>query len=283
MSVHLFGIRHHGPGSARSLCKSLAELRPDILLIEGPLEAEKILELAGHTEMKPPVAMLFYPKDQAAEASYYPFAEFSPEWQAIQWALKEEVPIRMIDLPQAIDVALQKQLLEQHRATAEEALSEIENDDSEPLESEETFASDDDQGPFERKEFPTWQARVRLDPIGVLAEAAGYADRELFWEQQIERREDSSGVFEAIAEAMEALRETAPELSPRDELREAFMRQGIRKAIREKHEEIAVVCGAWHVPALQDLKSHAKADRERVKKLPRRKSQAHGFLGQTPN
>ena len=34
--VHLFGIRHHGPGCARSLLRALDELRPDCILIEGP-------------------------------------------------------------------------------------------------------------------------------------------------------------------------------------------------------------------------------------------------------
>ncbi|MDO5566136.1 MAG: DUF5682 family protein, partial [Planctomycetia bacterium] len=33
-------------------------------------------------------------------------------------------------------------------------------------------------------------------------------------------------------------------------LREAAMRQALRVALQEKHERIAVVCGAWHVPVL---------------------------------
>lgn len=43
MSIHLFGIRHHGPGSARSLCEALEALRPDAILIEGPPDAESVL------------------------------------------------------------------------------------------------------------------------------------------------------------------------------------------------------------------------------------------------
>ena len=37
----VFGIRHHGPGSARSLERALGELQPDAVLIEGPPEATR--------------------------------------------------------------------------------------------------------------------------------------------------------------------------------------------------------------------------------------------------
>ena len=41
---------------------------------------------------------------------------------------------------------------------------------------------------------------------GMLAEAAGYTDHELWWERQIEQRRDANGLFEGILEAMTALR-----------------------------------------------------------------------------
>jgi hypothetical protein len=39
-TVHVLGIRHHGPGSARSLGAALAALAPDVVLIEGPPDAD---------------------------------------------------------------------------------------------------------------------------------------------------------------------------------------------------------------------------------------------------
>ena len=33
MTVHLLGIRHHGPGSARSVLRALGEVQPDIVLV----------------------------------------------------------------------------------------------------------------------------------------------------------------------------------------------------------------------------------------------------------
>ena len=61
--THLFGIRHHGPGCARSLLRSLEELSPDCILIEGPPEAEAVLASAIHAEIEAPVALLLYCPD----------------------------------------------------------------------------------------------------------------------------------------------------------------------------------------------------------------------------
>ena len=58
MTVTCFGVRHHGPGSARALERALAELEPDAVLIEGPPDADAILPVAGDDAMLPPVALL---------------------------------------------------------------------------------------------------------------------------------------------------------------------------------------------------------------------------------
>ena len=43
MAIHLLGIRHHGPGSCRNVLNYLQELQPDLILVEGPAEAEALL------------------------------------------------------------------------------------------------------------------------------------------------------------------------------------------------------------------------------------------------
>ncbi len=60
----VFGIRHHGPGSARTLERALAQLEPDTILIEGPPEADALLALASNEDMAPPVALLAYVPDE---------------------------------------------------------------------------------------------------------------------------------------------------------------------------------------------------------------------------
>jgi hypothetical protein len=227
VAIRVFGIRHHGPGSARSLLSALDELRPDAVLVEGPSDAEAVLPLMARQEMQPPVALLVYPPEAPQDAAYYPFARFSPEWNALRYALGSGVTARFVDLPRAAD-----------------------------LEGEDDVES-----------------QVREDPIGLLAEAAGYEDRELWWERQVEQRRDATDLFDAIIEAMAALREDY-EPQPREARREAYMRREIRKTLQEGHENIAVVCGAWHAPALY-LEGHdVKSDDALLKGLKKRKTSA---------
>jgi hypothetical protein len=211
---HLFGIRHHGPGCARSLLRALDVLKPDCVLIEGPPEAEGLVAAVLHEGMRPPVALLSYCPDEPGRAVYHPFAEFSPEWQALRWAAAANVPARFIDLPVA-------------------------------------------QSLMRDREEPT--TGLRNDPLTQLATAAGYADGEAWWNDQVEERGDGEQLFAAIAEAMTALRADAGEHDAHDLLREAQMRQCLRAAKKDGFERIAVVCGAWHLPALQ-ADVTAKAD-----------------------
>ncbi|WP_104174307.1 DUF5682 family protein [Arthrobacter sp. Y81] len=217
--VHVLGIRHHGPGSARSVAEALATLRPDLVLIEGPPELDLVVPLVSDPAMVPPVAALIYAADQPRLASFYPLAEFSPEWVAFRWAASTGTPVRTIDLPAANSFAL-------HTAV----------DDAEP--------AAPPQQPY------------RPDAIAMLAQAAGYSDAERWWEDAVEHRiADPLNRFAAITEAIAEIR--AVDNRPADHAdvaennrREAAMRRLLRAAIRDGHARIAVVCGAYHAPAL---------------------------------
>lgn len=233
MSVHLFGIRHHGPGCARSLAQALSALAPDCILIEGPPEADALAQYAGHADLVPPVALLLYAPADPQRAAFYPFAAYSPEWQALRYASEHGVDVRFCDLPQAQRFALR----------AERAEAGTQNDLDE----------------------------LQADPLRWLARAAGYGDTDTWWDHLVEQRSDSLGLFAAIAEMMTALRNEAG--PPADELeakREAWMRTTIRQAVKEGRERIAVVCGAWHVPALATLPS-AKSDADILRGLAKEK------------
>src|SRR5512138_2545900 len=99
--VSLFGIRHHGPGSARRLVQALDDLKPAAVLIEGPSEASDLLPMLADPDMATPVALLVYAEDNPANASFFPFAEYSPEYQAARWAVRHGAALRFIDLPAA--------------------------------------------------------------------------------------------------------------------------------------------------------------------------------------
>jgi hypothetical protein len=62
-------------------------------------------------------------------------------------------------------------------------------------------------------------------------------------------------------------------VDPLEQKREAHMRQMIRAAEKDGFERIAVVCGAWHAPALAQLPA-AKQDAAVLKGLPKVKVQA---------
>ena len=105
----VFGIRHHGPGSAKSLIKALNAFEPDIVLIEGPPDADNMIKHVANAGLKPPVALLIYNPKELHQASYFPFAEFSPEWQAMKYAHKMDIPVQFMDLPHEVVLGIKKQ------------------------------------------------------------------------------------------------------------------------------------------------------------------------------
>ncbi|SCL23602.1 hypothetical protein GA0074692_1611 [Micromonospora pallida] len=280
MPEQLYGIRHHGPGSARAVVAALAEQRPDILLVEGPPEAEELLRWVADERLEPPVALLGYATDDPRRAGFWPFAVFSPEWQAIRWAVEHGVPVRFFDLPYAYRLAEP-----QPDAGAEPSddpepgdrpeLNDGPNTNGRPEPSggpgpsggpdpiggpEPGSAPGAEAGPEAEAGTDDPPPRRPVDPIAELAAAAGYDDPERWWEDVVEHR--GAPAFTAIAEAMTAIRDGAPE-DPDDLLREAHMRTVLRQ-VRRSHDNIAVVCGAWHVPALA-RKVPASADNALLK------------------
>lgn len=229
--ISLFGIRHHGPGSARRLVEAFDALRPATVLIKGPADASHLLPMLADPGMTTPVALLTYVEDDPAKASFFPFADYSPEYQAVRWAVAHGAALRFIDLP---------------------AADRLEADDD---------ADGAEEDPIGR------------DPIGALASAAGYDDGESWWADVIEENPASVPVFAAVADAMTALRSATGTITTREAAREAHMRIEIARAAKEGEGPVAVVCGAWHVPALA-AKTSLAADRELLKGRPKAKMKA---------
>ena len=256
--IHFLGIRHHGPGSAKNVKAYLEELEPDIILLEGPPEAEPLLARVLHEQMKPPVALLAYQPDEPRRAVFYPFAEFSPEWQSMCYAVRREVPLRFFDLPLVHHLAFWKEREEQsvnEKSGEEGVCDEIPGETSEAKISGKAVVS-------------AVSELLPVDPFAHLAKAAGYDDPELWWEVNFENRQHNEEVFAAVKEAVSVLREYFPKTDRETLLREAWMRKMIRAAQKEGFKRIAVVCGAWHVPGLEKMPTQ-KEDNELLKGLPK--------------
>ncbi|WP_405862939.1 DUF5682 family protein [Streptomyces sp. NBC_01515] len=263
----LLGVRHHGPGSARAVRAALDAARPRVVLIEGPPEADVLIPLAADEGMRPPVALLGHAVDEPGRSAFWPLAEFSPEWVAIRWALEHEVPARFIDLPAAHTLAWGK----------DDAEGGLTGEEQPPDVTAETPTAETPTAGTPSSESPSAPepsgSDLRVDPLAVLAEAAGYDDPERWWEDVVEHRgvgeRDAFAPFTALEEAMGALRETyGAGGHERDLVREAYMRLQVRAAQREFEDDVAVVCGAWHVPALRQ-KTAVAADRALLKGLPK--------------
>jgi hypothetical protein len=226
----VLGIRHHGPGSARSVIAELDRVKPGVVLIEGPADADPVLSLAAAPGMEPPVALLAYAPDEPRVSAFWPYAVFSPEWQALTWALSRDVPVRFCDLPASM-----------------------------------MLAGGGREGDGEER------SGEGKDPIGQLAAAAGYDDPERWWDDVIESRLDGASPFPALTEAMAELRAGVAD-APLEQRREAHMRQALRAALKETDGVVAVLCGAWHAPALAGPLPPASRDAAVLRGTPKRKA-----------
>ncbi|MFF2509544.1 DUF5682 family protein [Streptomyces sp. NPDC058086] len=269
----LLGVRHHGPGSARAVRAALEAATPEVVLIEGPPEADALIPLAAEKDMRPPVALLAHVMDEPGHSAFWPLAEFSPEWVAIRWALEHGVQARFIDLPATHTLAWGRE--EEKEAAEEEKRQGGQGGKGEKGEKRERGEKGEREAGVSDRSVV---ADVRIDPLAVLAETAGYDDPERWWEDVVEHRggagsgADPFAPFTVLEEAMGALREAyGVGGHDRDLVREAYMRLQMRAAQREFGDEVAVVCGAWHVPALRQ-KTTVAADRALLKGLPRAKA-----------
>ena len=145
---------------------------------------------------------------------FAPFAEFSPEWQAVSWAVEHGVPFEAIDLPAG------RRLRPLRRPAP-------------------TLAVGDEPPP---------------DPLAALAAAAGEPDPERWWEDLVEHRGDGEPVFDAVGEAMAAVRAGTVDAAVRRRCARptCAVASGPRWPATTSS---AVVCGAWHVPALDPVRS----------------------------
>ncbi|MFD2720151.1 DUF5682 family protein [Hymenobacter monticola] len=280
-NLRLFGIRHHGPGSAASLVAALEEFWPDIILLECPADAEAALATATNPELVPPVALLVYNPKQQGQASFLPFAEFSPEWQAVHWAARNAAHVRCMDLPMSLRFGMREAILAPLAQTSPpDPLSKREGaadllPDITVMESSSRAGAPSLLERGSGGEVPAAgeapEVAPNTDPVAYIARLAGYTDSEQWWETHLEHAPGNADTFAVVLELMTALREELKRPETEETLlREAFMRETLRATLAQGYPRVAVVCGAWHAPVLQAdlLKKEDKARLKGLKKVP---------------
>ncbi len=216
--VNFFGIRHLSPAGAYHLRKYLDAKKPQIVLIEGPCDLNDQMENIAHEKTKPPIAILAYTKEAPVRSILYPYAEYSPEYQAICWCREHKVACRFIDLPSEVFLALESN-------TA-------------------------------KNDFFNQGEELKMDIYDSLDQLVGEDDHETFWERVLEQAQDTESYRQGTNLFGANIRELSwrNDYDRAETLvRESFMCRKIKDAVAEGYvpEDIVVVTGAYHVEGLK--------------------------------
>ena len=263
--IHVFGVRHLSPMGAWQLREFLQRLRPERILIEGLNDATPLLPDITRKESKPPLAILAYTADLPVRTLVYPFARYSPEYEAIRWAFEHDVAVEFFDLPSNIFLGLQE---------AELSYQECLRNQPNPDPSE----SDSPRRGAEAAAKPANMETARLERKSLyeqVATLAGERDYDTYWERRFEHNATPNFYFHAayaLGAAIRELEEDHPRWRAENLVREAYMRRRIVETIQSgiSCEKIVAVCGAFHAPVLTDA-FPAMSDAE-LESLPRRES-----------
>lgn len=104
--IVLLPVRHHSPACAWHVRRTIEKIRPAVILVEGPENANSLLPVMVHQDTKAPFAIYYSYYDQAGRISeekehykcYYPFLDYSPELAAFRTGAELEIPAAFIDL-----------------------------------------------------------------------------------------------------------------------------------------------------------------------------------------
>lgn len=229
---YIYGVRHLSPAGAWHLRRFLDEKKPRLVLVEGPSDLNDQMENLTRRETKPPIAILAYTKEPPIRTILYPFAEYSPEYQAFLWCREHKTACRFMDLPSDVFLSFPE---------GEQGGVDVEGEEG------------------------------RMNVYALLDRKAGEDGHETFWERTMEHMgggyHEGANTFGRELRDM-----TAGEDAdwPETVVREAYMRRQLADAVAEGFapEEIVAVTGAFHVEGLLSPEQPAMTDEE-IKNLPR--------------
>lgn len=229
-----FPVRHHSPACSFHLKKVIDSYKPEIILIEGPAEANKVIQYIAHEETKAPVCIYYSYFDKSALIEenkekyrcYYPFLDFSPELLALREGKKRGIVCEFMDLSYAEILINSKKLEVMGKAHEKNTY----NDDYLMKESIFIKALCEKEGCRNYNEL--WEKLFEIDGLKISTEK--------FIENMIFSCYLSRvGYSEAMLKEDGCL------------ARETFMSMKIRAAVK-KYNKVLVVSGGFHTSALID-------------------------------
>lgn len=234
MMPTIFGVRHLSPGGAHHLLRLLDDIRPALILIEGPSDLSSLIPSICLPKTILPIAMMAYSETVPIRTILYPFAVYSPEYQAIRWAHKHKTACRFMDLPASVFLALRRQ------CTDEEA----------------DCAQPDGKSLYTR-----------------LAERTNEPDQESWWERHFEHNLLPSAYAQgarAYGQELRLCSEDGRDETAQTLVREAHMKREIERALSEGFaaDKIVAVTGAYHVAGLETCAALTDAQLDALPRVP---------------
>ncbi|RKH71497.1 hypothetical protein D7X96_08270 [Corallococcus interemptor] len=217
--VQHFPVRHHSPRTTAVLLKWLERVKPSVVLVEGPCDATALVDVLCDAQTRPPVAILGYRTDGTPSSSLWPFAAYSPEYQALKWARANGARVEFIDIPVGVSLAVDRQA---------------------PGLGVETEGTEEGTG-VPDEAMPLTEAFAR---------SQGHRSFEEFWEASFEAPDWSPEQFRPVLTAWADVVNAGPRPGYHRQ-RDAFMARKVLEVVAGgvAPEKVAVVAGAAHTAA----------------------------------
>lgn len=134
--IYFAPVRHHSPACSYAVRQLIKQVKPTHVLIEAPASFSSMLEVLYDSSIQPPIAILCQTKlsakagaekrqqnnvltEQRTHSAFYPFCDYSPEWQAMRMAKEQHAIVQFIDLPWSEQILCEKNTEQSHSLLSE--------------------------------------------------------------------------------------------------------------------------------------------------------------------
>ncbi|WP_034386250.1 DUF5682 family protein [Comamonas composti] len=223
----IIGVRHHSPACARLVAQRIRALRPAFVLIEGPADFNARLDELALPHQLPVAIYSYLSTGEVHHGSWSPFAEHSPEWQALVVGRETGAQLRFIDLP-----------------AWHKALGQLENRYADVADAEHEHQAE----AYEQ----------------ALEQQLSVQGRDALWDHLFEDALENDGEGKELAQRLSTyfahLRPAHAPGSQGNQQREQMMARWIAWAMAQGAGPVLVVCGGYHAPALGRLWTEVSAE-----------------------